>query len=302
MSVSVYFPAYYADFRCIADKCSHSCCVGWEIGVDGETLNRYKGLDSVLGEEIRSHICASDSTIRLLPNGRCPFLDGSGLCRIISQMGDGAVSLICREHPRFYHKVNGRIEGGIGAVCEEACRIILSSDSFADFVEIPRIAEAAVETDFDSIPHRDYIYSVLKNADLSYTEKLDFIKKRYNIPEFFARKEEWREVFSSLEYLDEGRRGAFDICDSIALPEREDCFIRFFAYLVFRHVSVARDYDNLRARVGYCLLLLSLLHNMSKDGKCSFDALIEHVRVVSEEIEYSEDNTDSLIFELECLV
>ena len=29
MTVTV--PSYYKDFKCIADKCRHSCCIGWEI-------------------------------------------------------------------------------------------------------------------------------------------------------------------------------------------------------------------------------------------------------------------------------
>ena len=24
-------PSYYKTFQCIADKCEHSCCIGWEI-------------------------------------------------------------------------------------------------------------------------------------------------------------------------------------------------------------------------------------------------------------------------------
>ena len=27
-------------FRCVAERCRHSCCVGWEIGVDEESLRR----------------------------------------------------------------------------------------------------------------------------------------------------------------------------------------------------------------------------------------------------------------------
>ena len=33
-------PDYYNKFSCIADKCRHSCCVGWEIDID-ENTNEY---------------------------------------------------------------------------------------------------------------------------------------------------------------------------------------------------------------------------------------------------------------------
>ena len=75
---------------------------------------------------------------------------------------------------------------------------------------------------------------------------------------------------------------------------------RFLAYLVFRHVSVAESQDNLRARVGFCLLLLAIFENMIAEGELTFEEIVESARIVSEEIEYSEDNTASLIFEIEC--
>ena len=45
-------PDYYPRFRCIADRCRHSCCVGWEIDVDEESLEKYAALPVELGEEI----------------------------------------------------------------------------------------------------------------------------------------------------------------------------------------------------------------------------------------------------------
>ena len=39
--MKLYAPRYYLQFKCIADACRHSCCVGWEIDVDGETMKKY---------------------------------------------------------------------------------------------------------------------------------------------------------------------------------------------------------------------------------------------------------------------
>ena len=35
------YPDYYPLFRCIADRCRHNCCIGWEIDVDGDSLAAY---------------------------------------------------------------------------------------------------------------------------------------------------------------------------------------------------------------------------------------------------------------------
>ena len=54
--MKLYAPQYYKDFKCIADKCDHSCCIGWEIDVDGEALERYEGLSGGYGDAVKDSI------------------------------------------------------------------------------------------------------------------------------------------------------------------------------------------------------------------------------------------------------
>ena len=82
----LYAPEYYKDFQCIKDKCTHSCCIGWEIDVDDAAKGKYETLDGEIGAEIREKI--SHGCFPLTENGRCAFLDDTGLCRIISAVGD----------------------------------------------------------------------------------------------------------------------------------------------------------------------------------------------------------------------
>lgn len=35
-------PFYYDDFKCIADKCIDSCCIGWRISIDKESYKNTK--------------------------------------------------------------------------------------------------------------------------------------------------------------------------------------------------------------------------------------------------------------------
>ena len=82
--MKLYAPKYYKSFQCIADKCEHSCCIGWEICVDGETLERYACLDGGYGETVKESIsCEGDPHFKLGNHDRCPHLDGQGLCKII---------------------------------------------------------------------------------------------------------------------------------------------------------------------------------------------------------------------------
>lgn len=294
--MKVYFPSYYKDFKCIADRCRHSCCVGWEIDVDDGTVEVYEGLGGELGREIRSHI--SGGVIAMCFDGRCPFLDSRGLCRIISSLGEEYVSDICREHPRFYHSVGGRIEGGIGISCEEAARIVLSSDGYADFIDISCDIDTPAPSDFDVTEDRKYIFSMLRRDD-GYQKKVDRILRHYSLPDPCDRVEEWNEILSELEYLDGSRVGSLTVGRKIADTDAGIYASRYLAYLIFRHVSLSASYDNMRARIGFSILLSRIFENLVARGCISFDEVCDAARIISREIEYSEDNTASLIFEFE---
>ena len=79
-------PDFFDNFKCVADKCTDSCCIGWEIDVDDTTLEKYNKINTHFGEEIRSQIMESEdgsNCFRLCENERCPFLNEKNLCNII---------------------------------------------------------------------------------------------------------------------------------------------------------------------------------------------------------------------------
>ena len=156
--MKLYAPRYYLDFRCIADRCRHRCCVGGEIDVDADTLARYDALDEDYGEAIRQSVARGDTPhFCLTPDERCPHLNEQGLCRIILQCGEEYLCDICREHPRFYHQTPRGMEVGLGMACEEAARIVLTSDGYAEFVEIETLDGESDPDGFDVIAHRDRV-------------------------------------------------------------------------------------------------------------------------------------------------
>lgn len=145
-------PLYYKKFKCIADKCSKSCCsAGWEIDIDDETANYYtqictnfnNKLDKELLEKLQSNIITnkdgSSKTFKLTENNNCPFLNKNKLCDIYINLGEEHMCNICKEHPRFYEWFNNIKEVGIGLCCEEACRIILvDNNQFSTYeIDIP---------------------------------------------------------------------------------------------------------------------------------------------------------------------
>lgn len=125
--MNIYVPEYYPEFRCIASRCRHTCCAGWEIDIDDESLARYDRLGGEFGDRVRRCVDRGDAPHFILTGDeRCPLLNGDNLCELILHEGEGALCQICRDHPRFRNYFSGRVEMGLGLACEEAARLILT--------------------------------------------------------------------------------------------------------------------------------------------------------------------------------
>ena len=119
--MKILVPDYYSKFRCIAGRCRHTCCKGWEIDVDEESLPRF--LNDTF---ISPHVELSDTPhIRLEEDEKCPFLRADGLCEMIVRSGEKSLCQICRDHPRFRNFWTGITEIGLGFVCGTAAELIL---------------------------------------------------------------------------------------------------------------------------------------------------------------------------------
>ena len=78
--------------------------------------------------------------------------------------------------------------------------------------------------------------------------------------------------------------------------EQNEYLKRFFAYLVYRHCTEAIDEQDFCERLAFCVfgekLLASLI--VTEGANTLFDVAF-YASVISEEIEYSEDNTAALM-------
>lgn len=285
-----YSPKYYKSFKCTADKCTHSCCVGWEIDIDEDTLSLYRALDGGYGEEVKNSISYEDMPhFKLLSDERCPHLDEKGLCRIILSLGEDHLCHICREHPRFYNYAGDRTEVGLGMACEEACRIILSSDDYG--------VEGGAAPLPETVRIREGIYSLISDTSLPYAARLDTVYSRYGVCPSVISDVRWKNLLSSLEYMDPSHKDAFSCYSSAVVPmqEHEDVLRRALAYFIYRHCTEAFTAEEYRACLGFCLFCERLFASLLYAEKPEADEdIIRIARTLSEEIEYSEDNTDTV--------
>ena len=70
---------------------------------------------------------------------------------------------------------------------------------------------------------------------------------------------------------------------------------RFLAYFIYRHVTEAIDLNDFRLRLSFCLFCERLFASLIVSEKAkSLDESAILARIISEEIEYSDDNTAAL--------
>ncbi len=130
-------PDYYHHFRCLADRCPHSCCEKWEVVLDDEHVGLYETVSGPLGDKLRAAMVQdAEGDICFALNGnRCPFLDHENLCEIHRQMGEAATSITCQQHPRFTEDFGSFREITLSASCPAANNLLLGSEAPLRFAE-----------------------------------------------------------------------------------------------------------------------------------------------------------------------
>ena len=92
-------PSYYDAFRCAADACPSTCCEGWQIVIDAQSLKRYRDYTGDFGRRMQGCVSWEEGVFRQR-DGRCAMLDDSGLCDLIREKGEKALCETCRQYPR----------------------------------------------------------------------------------------------------------------------------------------------------------------------------------------------------------
>jgi len=155
--VDVIMFGLYNSFRCIAGKCTSTCCAGWKIIVDNQAYKRFESIkDKVLREDILSNIYETDGIKRFAhKSGRqCAMLDNDGLCRIQRNTSEEMLCNTCRKFPRLAKEHNGIIWLSMSASCPVVADYIIKNKikfyktgnkGTADIQDIPFIADETKE-------------------------------------------------------------------------------------------------------------------------------------------------------------
>lgn len=141
------YPDYYLDFKCIADKCSDTCCRGWEICINDDSLDKYRSIGGEIGKRLNENITTDEDGAHFIlsDDERCPFLNGSNLCDLYIALGEESLCGICTDHPRYRSFLSDRTEIGIGLCCEKAAELILTERKPIQIVSETDLPENALE-------------------------------------------------------------------------------------------------------------------------------------------------------------
>lgn len=304
-------PGYYRRFRCIADRCRDSCCIGWEIDIDSDTAAYYDSVGGDFGRRLRENI--SGGCFALTEEERCPFLNGRGLCDIYTTLGEEHLCQICSDHPRFYEWFGNVKEGGIGLSCEAAAALILSEDMVLTEEEIQEEDFGECDGELYSLllSAREVIFSHLAQgslcsalcAALDYAEALqaNIDNGEYLLPEWAERTapavpdtDGVIEFFTSLEQISPDwapllRRSAGQSAGT--LTEEDTAMLRRIAvYFIYRYFLKGAHDGEIVSRVKLAAVSVYMTAMLRRRGG---DMLLT-AKNYSKETEYCEENIEAL--------
>ena len=293
--MKLYAPDYYKQFKCIAHECTHSCCVGWEIEVDEHSLNYYRSITGDFGKKLNENIVCeeSSSVFRLGKNERCPFLNKNNLCDIIINLGEDNLCQICTDHPRFRNFYTDRTEIGLGLTCEAAAEIILSKETKTSLIQLNEtgLTSDLTESELYFFEIRNKLFEIVQDRSKSFKERFLelYSAAEISLPQLTAVQ--WAKELLTLEQLsDEWTNflNSISVNDTTNLKPSDTQLEQLIVYFIFRHTTPNAISNGLRI----ALIATDIITKLSPYS----DSFIDLCRMFSTEIEYSEENTDYIMF------
>lgn len=118
-------PHYYDTFQCLAGACPDTCCAGWQIYIDEESLERYEQVKGTFGNRVANSIDWEEGSF-LQCKRRCAFLNEENLCDLYAELGQDSLCDTCRMYPRHIEEFDGLREMTLSLSCPEAARMMLT--------------------------------------------------------------------------------------------------------------------------------------------------------------------------------
>ncbi|MBQ1389337.1 MAG: flagellin lysine-N-methylase [Clostridia bacterium] len=317
-----FYPAFYSQFKCIANKCEDSCCKDWDIDVDSETEQYYNSVSGELGDKIRRLTVTDKYGERVFINNtecgvRCPFWNKDMLCDIYIGLGEEHLSHTCATFPRLKVDHYGCSEHILSFACPEAARFMLRTENAYDELDSSeRIDTAPDDVSAFMIESRRRTAEIFRSGDPMIYKLIDCLVMTAQIERILQGEEpapldtsnyvevDIKSVFElhkGFEIMSKKWRdtlnSAAEECENIILSrEFDDAFGKFAEYYIYRYyLTSLNEGDAMYAvkRIIFAYLITSGIY--SYIHKYNIDISIMRIlQRYSKEVEHSYENTEKM--------
>lgn len=145
--VKIEEPNYYQNFKCSPDRCKETCCSHWRILVDEITYHCYMDSSNPAIKRIAMESLKQNTNrtgfedygiLELTQQLNCPFLEETGLCKVITLIGETKLSKTCKHYPRVMSQVGERLQLSLETSCSVAAEVVLFSEDGLTFLDQSR--------------------------------------------------------------------------------------------------------------------------------------------------------------------
>lgn len=174
------FPHYFDAFRCVAAECTDTCCAGWAIMIDEDSLHRYSNMDGSFGERVKNSINWEAGSF-CQHNKRCAFLNEDNLCDMHMYGGEQMLCDTCKNYPRHMEEYEGLREGSLSLSCIESAKIILGCMEPVRFITLEDEMEDEEYEDFDFLlftklmDAREYVLEILQDRKIHIFKRMAMV-------------------------------------------------------------------------------------------------------------------------------
>lgn len=165
----------FDSFKCMAGQCPRSCCIGWQIVIDDESLDIYENSKCDFKNRLQTGI-NFDEGIFLQSNKRCSMLNDIGLCDLQINCGEDMLCYTCKTYPRHVEEFEDVREFSLSLSCPKVAQMVIDRKTPISFVDY----EDDEEDDFEEF---DYML---------YTKLVDARKKIFSIIQNRSHSLQWR--------------------------------------------------------------------------------------------------------------
>jgi hypothetical protein len=288
-------PDYFDDFKCLMGACKSSCCsAGWNIDVDCKSLERYSNLGKDFADiTTYTEIKDGKHCFKLNEKGVCPFFRNDGLCDLVVKHGN-ILCDVCRDYPRFFNRLTGALEIGLGTDCEGVVQIVLNHKNKIEFVSKGTQSKTNKNEQLQ-LELRKKIFDIVQNRKQGFCARISNLFELFGIKKLFdngivsvLQNFEWLN-FDGSAFVKYFAKNSFD-CNFNLEDYKVENLIVCFVYRYFANKNIlASD----RAKIMFCVFMTYCCDKMQKIY--GYESEVDAIKTICRQIEGSNINIGLLL-------